>query len=122
MNAIFDKDLRCVGWLDNRTGMVFSDELRWIGFIQRNYFFAWNTRWIGGFVDGSFVDRAGRPVAWVEGKQPQSTLPSQRPITPLQPITPLRPLQPLTPIKPLRPLTPIGGWSVYSWSKYIEQY
>lgn len=118
MKAIFDRDCKCVGWYNENDGMIYDTEMKWIGFISRNNFFSTNTIWLGGFFQGSMVDKQGRVVAWVEGNRPQGTLPLQCPLRPLKPLTPLRPLRPL---RPLKPLMPLGGWSRLNWREYINQ-
>ena len=79
MKAIFDKNCKCVGWYNENDGMVYDNEMRWIGFISKNYFFADTTEWLGGIANGTFVDKNGKPVAWVEGCSPVGTMPLQHP-------------------------------------------
>lgn len=121
MKAIFDKNTRCVGWINEDSLMVFSTDMGWVGFIRDSYFFSSSLLWLGGLFDGSFVDRSGKPVAWVSGFRPKGRMPLFRPLKPLRPLTPLRPLRPLTPLSPLLPLTPLGGWSNLDWNEYISQ-
>ena len=121
MKAIFDKDCNCVGWYDEQNRMLYDIEIRWIGFVEQNSLFSNSTKWVGGMMRGTIVDKAGKPVAWIDGYKPQSTGALLQPLTPLHPLTPLRPLKPLSPLRPLRPLTPIGGWSNYSWIQFINQ-
>lgn len=52
MKAIFDKNCKCVGWYNENDGMVYDNEMRWIGFISKNYFFADTTEWLGGLQMG----------------------------------------------------------------------
>ncbi len=104
MKAIFDRNCKCVGWQDENSEMVFNDDMQWLGFVRDGNFFSCNSTWLGGFCNGSFNDRRGRPVAWVDGSPPQGTTP------------------PLRPLRPLRPLTPLGGWSHLSWESYINQH
>lgn len=121
MKAIFDKNCILVGWYEQQNKNVFSRELIWIGFVDGNYFFAKSGRWLGGFINGTFVDKAGKPVVWLEGYTPMAAkllMPPIQPMIPAQPLTPLRPLMPLT---PLRPLVPLGGWSIMKWNDYISQ-
>ena len=120
MKAIFDKHCNCVGWYDENKEMVYNTELSWIGFITNGYFFSPNTEWIGAMKKGTFVDKNGKPVAWIEGATPVATSRLAIPLRPLRPFRPLRPLKPLRPFRPLRPMTPIGGWSTYSWEEYIN--
>lgn len=121
MKAVFDKNCNCVAWYNPSSGMVFDKNVQWVGFVEKNNFFAKNTNWLGGLYDGTFVDKSGKPVAWIEGYSPRGTFPLQIPLRPLMPLTPLTPLQPLMPLRPLRPLTPIGGWSRLLWSEYLRQ-
>ena len=121
MKAIFDRNCNCVGWYNESNEMVFDCETKWVGFVKQTYFFSNHSNWLGALINGSFVDKNGRPVAWVQGYSPRGSVRLARPLTPLCPLTPLRPLRPLTPLRPLRPLTPLGGWSSYSWNDYIKQ-
>ena len=120
MKAIFNKNCMIVGWYDPQNKNVFNKELQWIGFINDSYFFSESIHWIGGFVKGTFVDKNGRPVAWIEGSIPTSANKLSQPITPIKPLSPLTPLRPLLPLVPLRPLTPIGGWSELEWKEYLK--
>lgn len=121
LKPIFDKKSILVAWLDTDENNVFGTNMQWIGFIKNGYFFSKSCKYLGGYSKGTFVDKNGHPVAWLEGTLPVPTavLPSTIliPIRPFTPITPIRPLQPLT---PLRPLSPIGGWSKYSWNEFIH--
>ncbi len=121
MKAIFNRNCILVGWYDQQNKNVFSKDMVWIGFVNQNYFFLKNSRWLGGFVSGTFVDKMGRPVAWIEGCNPVGCHMLMMPLTPLIPLTPLTPLRPLTPLTPLRPLTPLGGWSRMDWNEYVRQ-
>lgn len=120
MIPIFNKSCLCVGWY-NTDKMVFNVILQWVGFVHNTYFFSTELAWLGGFVNGSFVDKKGKPVAWLKGFQPQGTYALLTPIRPVRPITPIRPVRPLQPLKPLKPLTPLGGWSNLDWEKYLKQ-
>jgi len=121
MEAIFDKKCNWVGWFDKKNALVYDCNLTWLGFLQKNSFFTRNCKWLGGFVNGTFVDKRGKPVAWLEGKVPQTSKPLLQPLMPLRPVLPLRPLKPLMPLRPLRPLTPLGGWSEFDWADYLRQ-
>lgn len=115
MNAIFDKNCRHVGWINQKDQMIFDTNMRWLGFIKNKYVFTSACRWVGGWIEGTLVDPSGRPVAWEQGYIPRGTLALVRPMTPLRPLIPLTPLRPLTPLTPLVPLTPLGGWSKLEW-------
>lgn len=119
MKAVYDKNCNCVAWLDERTMNVFALDMRWIGFVDGKSFFSRDTRWLGGFSKGTFQDKWGRPVGWIFGVNPASTLPLMQPLTPLGPLTPLRPLRPPAPLRPAHPLAPLGGWSPFDWDSYI---
>ena len=121
MIAVFDKNCNCVAWYDVESGNVFDSETNWIGFVRDGYFFSRTAGWLGGFVNGSYLDRKGKPVGWLKGSTPCSTQPLNRPLRPLRPLTPLRPLRPLAPLRPLCPLTPLGGWSNLTWNEYVNQ-
>lgn len=121
MKAIFNRNCILVGWYDQQNKNVFSRELTWVGFVNNNYFFAKNGRWLGGFFNGTFVDKIGKPVVWLEGYTPMACNMLLHPLQPLIPLAPLTPLRPLTPLTPLRPLTPLGGWSMMEWNEYLKQ-
>ena len=121
MKAIFDRNCNCTGWYNEKDGMVYDAEIRWIGFIKQKYFFGKQMNWLGALINGTFVDRNGRPVAWIQGHNPRGCAPLQYPLTPVCPLHPLQPLRPLAPLRPLRPLTPVGGWSVCNWNEYVKQ-
>ena len=123
MKAIFNRNCVLVGWYEPQSKNVFSKEMVWIGFINDGYFFSETAQWLGGFINGTYVDKQGKPIAWIEGSIPMGVnaliLP-MRPIPPLRPLPPIPPLRPLPPIPPLRPLLPFGGWSSLDWNKYIR--
>lgn len=75
MTAIFDKHCNCVGFYDKSDGMVFAKDLQWVGFTQGTYFFREDTTWCGGLVNGTFVDKSGKSVAWLEGSSRLGHLP-----------------------------------------------
>lgn len=120
MTPIFNRSCMCVGWY-NAEGMVFNTNLHWLGFVINMNFFSTELKWLGGLVNGSFVDKIGKPVAWLQGFQPKGTNVLLSPVRPIRPIAPLRPIKPLQPLKPLKPLTPLGGWSVLDWNEYLAQ-
>lgn len=120
MKAIFNKNCILVGWYDPQRKNVFGREMQWIGFVNNIYFFSKNASWLGGFVNGVYVDRQGRPVAWIDGSRPRRINALMTPMTPSVPLYPLIPLRPLTPLRPLQPLNPLGGWSPLEWDEYIN--
>ena len=119
MKAVFDKNCNCVAWYNEIDGMVYNIEMQWIGFVSKNYFFSKTTEWYGGMLNGTFVDKLGKPVAWIQGYLPVGTGQLMYPLRPMRPLTPLRPLRPLAPLRPLTPLTPLGGWSACSWNEFV---
>lgn len=121
MKAIFNKNCILVGWYDQKNKNVFSKELVWIGFTLNQYFFNLNRQWLGGIVNGTCVDKTGKPVAFIEGYAPIGCNKLMRPGMPYMPLRPLTPLCPLRPMTPLRPLMPLGGWSKIEWNEYISQ-
>lgn len=121
MKAIFNRNCILMGWYDPQNRNVFDKDMMWLGFVVKNYFYRENCRWLGGLVNGTFVDKTGRPVAWLEGYSPASCHMLMQPFMPMRPLTPLTPLRPLMPLMPLRPLVPLGGWSKKEWSEYLEQ-
>ena len=120
MKAIFNRNCVLVGWYEPQNKNVFSKEMRWIGFIDGGYFFSESARWLGGFINGTYVDKKGRPVAWTEGSIPIGVNVLMSPMTPMVPLRPLTPLRPLPPLTPLRPLKPLGDWSTLDWNEYIK--
>lgn len=121
MKALFDKNCNFVGWFCLEDGNLFDRNMNWIGFKNENNLFSNQAKWLGGFVQGSILDKMGRPVAWMSGSIPHGRLRLLQPLRPLQPLNPLRPLQPLNPLRPLRPLPPLGGWSNYTWHEFMGQ-
>lgn len=92
MKAIFDRNCNCVGWYNESSQMVFDTETRWIGFVNQSYFFSSHTNWLGALINGTLVDRSGKPVAWVQGYCPRASARLQCPVTPLRPLRPLTPM------------------------------
>ena len=122
MKAIFDRFLNHVGWMNTADGMIFDTNVRWIGFIQADYCFSSSASWLGGYMNGTFLDKQGLAVAWLDGAHPSSSsLPLMRPLRPLKPLQPIRPLAPGRPMRPMMPLTPSRGWSSLTWESYINQ-
>ena len=109
-----------VGWYEPQKKNVFDKEMQWIGFVRDGYFFSKTANWFGGFISGTFVDKGGKPVAWIEGSSPIVGNVLFTPVTPVIPLRPLPTLLPLNPLTPLRPLTPMGGWSNQEWNDYIR--
>ena len=63
MVPIFDKHSKLCGWLKDN-GNIFDKHMRWSAFIRNgNVFGARGTHWLGQFIEGSFNDRRGHPVA-----------------------------------------------------------
>ena len=120
MKAIYNKKSMLVGWYDQQNKNVFNKEMQWVGFVRDNGFFSVSARWIGGYFNGSFVDKKGKPVAWISGNVPVGTSVLLVPMTPLIPLRPLTPLRPLEPLHPLIPMTPLGGWSSLEWKDYLN--
>lgn len=120
MKAIFNRNCILVGWYDQQRNNVFSREMVWIGFVYNGHFFNTYGQWLGGFIRGTYVDRTGKPVAWIEGHAPVGVNVLVSPTMPSIPMMPLPPIRPLMPLMPLRPLTPFGGWSSLDWNEYIR--
>lgn len=121
MKAIFNKNCVLVGWYETQNKNVFNNDMQWIGFINNGYFFSKTAHWLGGFINGTYVDVKGRPVAWNEGSTPVGVNILPAPIVPMIPLQPLSPLHPLKPLTPMRPLIPLGGWSELEWNDYINR-
>ena len=119
MKPIFDKHVQLCGWFDGEN--IFDLNLNWVAFWDSgNTFSASTLSWLGPLNEGSFLDRLGKPVAWLEGSNPNVTTKPLTPLKPLKPLQPLRPLKPLTPLKPLNPLPPPGGWSGLEWAQWFN--
>ena len=116
MEAIFDRKGLHVAWINKDDGMIYNTIMNWIGFVQGSYFFDTSCNWLGGWNDGIFVDKKGKPIGWTQNHIPIGGTVLCPPIKPLKPIPPLTPLRPITPIRPFKPFTPIGGWSEKEWS------
>ena len=121
MKGIFDKNCFMTGWIDQVSMMIFNMDMKWIAYVVEGNVFSTSQSLLGAYIKGTFVDKKGHPVAWVEGAHPIPTGVLSRPLTPLKPLSPLTPLMPLRPLQPLRPLTPVGGWSLLNWNDYINQ-
>ena len=119
MKPIFDKHVQLCGWFDGEN--IFDLNLNWVAFLDSGNTFAASTlSWLWPLNEGSFLDRLGKPVAWLEGSNPNGTTKPLTPLKPLKPLQPLRPLKPLTPLKPLNPLPPPGGWSGLGWTQWFN--
>ncbi len=118
MTPIFDAGCALVGWFDGTH--VFGLDLDWIAFHgQGNVFTSTlSTEWLGPLHDGAFLDRQGRPVAWLEGTSPQGSLAPAAPLRAMRPLPPKRPLFPRMPLSPAEPLAPATGWSALSWLEW----
>lgn len=121
MNPIFDRNSRLVGWINEKDNMIYDASMRWIGFKRNDSIFTNNSNWVGGYYKNTFVDKQGKPVAWLGNHQPCGCGKLSEPLTPLRPLTPLTPLRPLTPLTPLRPPTPLDGWSNLDWHLFWRQ-
>ncbi len=118
MTPIYDQRTNQVAWFDGTN--VFDLGLNWVAFHSSGHFFSSATlAWLGPLSNGSLLDHSGKPVAWLAGSSPSSTLAPLTPLCPLRPLTPLRPLQPLNPLRPLNPLAPFGGWSGLQWQQWL---
>ena len=120
MKAIFDRHCNLVGWYDSDTKNIFDENMEWIAFLINGFVYNIQCGWIGAYVEGTFVDHFGKPVAWIDGSTPKGCGMLLQPLRPLLPLRPLRPLRPLTPLRPLRPLDPLGGWSSLEWERYVS--
>jgi hypothetical protein len=119
LTPVFDSEANLVAWFDGAN--VFDLEMNWVAFHSSGHLFSpHSVTWLGPFSKGSFLDRSGKPVAWLGGSAPSSTLKPLTPLRPLKPLAPLKPLKPLTPLRPLKPLAPIGGWSPVPWNRWIN--
>jgi hypothetical protein len=124
MLAIFNRACDLVGWLEiqGNTSYIFDQDWNWIAFADGSAVFSTNTsHWIGAFVKNTFVDKQGRPIAWVEGCEP---VPSFAPMKPMSPEIP-RKLKhiskPSAPAKPASPALALHEWSQLQWSTWLNQ-
>lgn len=119
MTPIFDKDSLLSGWFDGQN--LYDLNMDWAGFITGgNAFESGAVSWLGQVRGDVFLDRDGKPVAWMNKAKPAGTLKPLRPLKPLKPLRPLKPLKPIKPLKPLVKLTPTGGWSRLSYQDWIS--
>jgi hypothetical protein len=120
MTPLFAPDTRHLGWFDGRH--VFDLGLEWVAFHDRGHLFSTRSwAWLGPLHEGSFLDRGGRPAAWLQGAAPAGWLAPRAPMNPVRPLRPKRPLRPLTPLFPPRPLAPATGWSALDWPGWLVQ-
>lgn len=118
MIPIFDANCVHVGWFDGTH--VFDSDVDWIGYVGKGNVFtsAMSGDWLAPLHEGSFLDRQGRPVAWLQGTVPQGGLTPSAPVRAVRPLRPRKPLRPRTPLFPTRPLTPSCGWSEVAWLEW----
>jgi hypothetical protein len=116
MTPVFDADTRLVAWFDGK--YVFDPSLAWIAFHDKGDVFSCAGGWLGPLREGTFQDRAGRPVGWLPGFTPAAGMRPSQPMNAMRPLPPKRPLGPRTPLAPMRPLAPGGGWSDLSWLQW----
>ncbi|MCP1573603.1 hypothetical protein J2S30_001982 [Herbaspirillum rubrisubalbicans] len=120
MKAVFDKDANLVAWFDDKN--LFDINLSWVAFVVGgNVFSANRSTWLGPYDKGSFQDRTGKPVAWVQGTNPHGGMRPMTPMHPMRPMTPMRPMRPMTPMRPMRPMVPLGGWSTLTFAEWLAQ-
>jgi ribosomal protein S18 acetylase RimI-like enzyme len=118
MTPFFAPDTRHLGWFDGQH--VFDLALDWVAVHDRGHLFSTRTwQWLGPLHEGSFLDRGGRPVAWLLGAVPAGRLAPPAPMSPARPLRPKRPLRPHAPLLPPRPLAPAVGWSRLGWSEWL---
>ena len=118
MTPIFDADCQHVGWFDGTH--VYDMSVDWIAFHAKGNVFTSRPSgdWLGPLHEGSFLDRQGRPVAWLQGTAPHGGLMPSAPMGAMRPLRPKKPLRPRTPLFPTKPLTPSSGWSPMSWLEW----
>jgi ribosomal protein S18 acetylase RimI-like enzyme len=117
MTPVFDAATRLVAWFDGQ--YVFDLDLEWIAFHDKGDLFASRIGgWLGPLLEGAFLDRSGKPVAWLAGSAPSGGVRPSPQLNAKRPLPPKRPLRPRTPLPPLRPLVPAGGWSSLSWDEW----
>ena len=118
MTPIFDADCRHIGWFDGTH--VYDMSVDWIAYHSKGNVFTSlpSGDWLGPLHEGSFLDRRGRPVAWLQGTAPHGALMPSAPLRAMRPLRPKKPLRPRTPLFPTKPLTPSCGWSPVSWLEW----
>ena len=115
---IFDKNTLHVGWYGD--GNVFDVNIEWVAFERDGHLFSADTlAWLGPFVEGSLLDRDGRPVGWLTDTQPTGIGHPMAPASVGRPPRPMRPKKPIAPRRPLFPRMPLQGWSAASWEAWL---
>ncbi|WP_041277487.1 4-fold beta flower protein [Desulfotalea psychrophila] len=119
MTPIYGRDAELTGWYDGMN--IFSLDLDWLAFHNDgNLFSAHNLKWLGPVDDGLFLDREGKPVAWIEDCTPSTSTKPIKPPPPSPPAKPFKPLQPIDPTKPLKALIIQDGWSTLTWQQWLK--
>jgi ribosomal protein S18 acetylase RimI-like enzyme len=119
MTPIFDANCAHVGWFDGTH--VFDMNVEWVAYHSNGNIFTseMTGNWLGPLLEGSFLDRQARPVAWLQGTSPHGGTIPAAPMRAMRPLRPKKPLRPRTPLFPARPLTPGCGWSDVPWLTWL---
>lgn len=121
MTPVFEKSALHAGWLEESSGNLFSADMRWSGFVYAGNVYAANGQWLGGFRDGSFLDRLGKPVAWLQGIKPRGCGGLSGAVIPPAWPEPAAPAFRPCPAFAAVPETPAAGWSELTWQGYLKQ-
>jgi hypothetical protein len=115
MHAIFDRNGRTVGWLDDET--IRDRQMRHRAFIEGDGVFSFGGSHRGSFADGYFRDKRGDAIAFVQS----ATGGPMTPIPEIPPIPAIPPIAPIPPLPPIPPIAPIGSfsWSRMSWDDFL---
>lgn len=122
LEALFDKYINHVGWID-RDGYIFDVDLNWVAYVHNET--VWSKekmQWIGKVNGVICMDKDGRVVAWgigqrVAGDPSVQKRPKSVPPLPEAPTGLLRPQIPSPPI----PAMPLMGWSTLTFDEWLLQ-
>jgi hypothetical protein len=122
MKPLFNKDSELVGWMNDNHEHIFDTNMNWVAYISNGH--AWSAKtgnWCGPVNGYNCLDRNGKVVAWSIGQIVQGSVTPVTPVRAVKAVTPIKPVKPVNPVKPVKPLTPVGGWSVLTFSAWVNQ-
>lgn len=106
MEAIFDRNGKTIGWLND--DVIYDRHNRYRAFVSDENIVSYGSQHLGTLDNGIFRDKNGNCVAFMDGASGGPPLP-------------LHELPPLPPPAPLPPVTPPGtlNWSHLNWEQYL---